>query len=291
MERVECPICGVDDSRPWGEEYRGHRIVVCDRCGLRYVNPRRTAAENRTFYDHDYFERDRHREREKRELVAANAERSVATVLRHAPDRKLDVLDVGCGRGNFLQRIKERGAVRTVAGTDLTGANAEILARRGIDFRVGDILDLDLPRFDVVTAHHVLEHVMRPDLFLERIRGILPDDGIVHLVLPNEGSAHSRWKSFLSRRGVKRTAFKHLAAHHHLFFYERKTLDALLVSVGFEVVSMGTTASAKHRGPLDRLLHGLLDRARLNTWLECVATPVERERGPRTPDRLSPPGP
>ena len=58
MEEVVCPICDTDQARFWGREYKGHTIVKCSRCSLRYVNPRRLAEENTKIYDDEnYFAR------------------------------------------------------------------------------------------------------------------------------------------------------------------------------------------------------------------------------------------
>src|SRR5205085_2280796 len=47
--------------------------------------------------------------------------------------------------------------------------------------------DLDLPRnfFDVVISIHVIEHVERPDLFLEKCGEIAGENGVVYIETPN----------------------------------------------------------------------------------------------------------
>ena len=41
-------------------------------------------------------------------------------------------------------------------------------------------------KFDVITAHQVLEHVEKPNFFLEEIKEKLKIGGILHLELPNQ---------------------------------------------------------------------------------------------------------
>ena len=55
MEHINCPICETDQARFWGREYKGHIIVKCPTCDLRYVNPRRTAEENAAIYDDEKY--------------------------------------------------------------------------------------------------------------------------------------------------------------------------------------------------------------------------------------------
>lgn len=274
-ETVVCPVCPDRAPRAWATEYRGYRIVRCPGCGLRFVSPRRSVAEDRAFYDAGYFERQRQREADPdlRRWVDATDQHYVDTILRHVRVARPRVLDVGIGRGSFAIRMAARPEVASVAGTDVTEANADHLAAHGIQLHVGDLAELELPPYDVITAHHVLEHVTHPNPFLDRIRGLLTERGILHLVLPNEGSLQSKWKSALSRTGLKPRPFRHLSPDHHLFFHTPATLRRLLAARGFEVLHDGTMAGAKPRSAPNRWLHAALDGARANAWLECVAAP------------------
>jgi len=271
-ERVPCPACGIDPAA-WGEDHGGRAIGRCPSCGLRFLSPPPVGGAR---YDEAYF--DTSRERYARPRWGTIEERDRASVEAIAPWvdlERADVLDVGTGTGSFLRFLKERGASGRLVGTDVTGANIEPLAAEGIEVRVGPLEEIEFDEpFDLVTAHHVLEHVPDPNAFLGKVLHALRSDGVFHLLVPNEGSAHSRWKSFLGRRGWSSRPFCHLATWHHRWFFEPATLTRLLEANGFEVVRLGTRAAPKRRGPLDRTLHRLLDRFRLNTWIEAVARPA-----------------
>ncbi|MGH7557678.1 MAG: class I SAM-dependent methyltransferase [Gemmatimonadota bacterium] len=272
-ERVDCPICEADDGDPWGLEYQGHRIVRCRRCGLRYLNPRRSAEENRRVYGDHYFERHRARERdpEGSDLVRERDAASIEAILRFCPVPRPSLLDVGAGTGSFLRLAREGGRFGRLAGADLSSANEEAFARAAIPLRVGPLEDLDLAPFDVVAAHHVLEHVLDPNRFLVEVRRLLVDEGILHLLVPNEGSLTSRSKSFWSKVGLKPRPFRHLSPGHHLTFFERGTLTRLLDKHDFRPLGIRTRADAKRRDPWQRLVHRVFDALGWNTWLEVVA--------------------
>lgn len=227
-------------------------------------------------YTPDYFDRHRARERESgsRDLVRERDQASLELIRRHAPTDRPSLLDVGAGTGSFLKLARDTGGFGDLAGTDITDANAALFAEAGIPLHVGEIEALETGRFDVVSAQHVLEHVPRPDRFLARLRELLTERGIVHLVVPNEGSFTSRVKSGLSRSGVKPRPFKHLAPDHHLWFYEPRTLVRMLEASGFEVLQRRTRAEAKRRGPWQRLVHRAFDVLELNSWLEVIARPA-----------------
>jgi SAM-dependent methyltransferase len=106
-----------------------------------------------------------------------------------------DLLDVGCGHGDFLGMMAKRGW--SVMGVDFD-AEAVAAARRthNIDVRVGTVdtmIDMKL-KFDVVTATNVIEHVPDPMEFLSKCRSLLRQGGRMVLRTPNVASlGHRRY--------------------------------------------------------------------------------------------------
>ena len=100
-----------------------------------------------------------------RETVRAGRDRMRATLLSRLPAdmTRVSLLDAGCGTGALAVEAAGRGA--RVTAIDIAG-NLVALARdrtpgslRGeIDFRVGDLLDPALGRFDYVVAMDSLIH-------------------------------------------------------------------------------------------------------------------------------------
>ena len=270
-EHVDCPICGGDYAVLWGVEYQGDTLVRCSRCHLRYVNPRRTSEENEAVYGADYFTRHRRvgSQLDDSRYVLERNLKSIRRVFAHNPPEDPRILDIGTGAG-FLPRLFKLMGYKRVMGSDITEVNRAALAEFSIPLHTGRLSDLEAGGFEIITAHHVLEHVMEPNSFLRDVFRLLAPDGIVHLLLPNEGSLNSRIKSFLSRYRLKPKAFKHLSPGHHLYFYEAATLKNLLRHNGFDVLYLGTRAAEKRRNFLNHAFHGLLDLCHLNSWLEVV---------------------
>jgi SAM-dependent methyltransferase len=76
----------------------------------------------------------------------------------------MSVLDLACGEGHYTRRLKQGGADR-VSGIDSSprmialAREAEQREPLGIDYVVGDVLDLDPPeRFDLVVAAYLLNY-------------------------------------------------------------------------------------------------------------------------------------
>lgn len=109
-----------------------------------------------------------------------------------APGRG-DLLDIGCGTGNFL--VAARTAGYCVAGTELDKNAAQFAKERlGLE----RVLPLTVAqfaqqypdeKFDVVTFFEVLEHQADPIGFLERAKSCLRPRGFIGLSVPNR----ERW--------------------------------------------------------------------------------------------------
>jgi len=98
------------------------------------------------------------------------------------------VLDAGCGVGYGAAYLAEVAA--SVVGVDRDeGAIAyaqERYARPNVEFRVGDLLDLELHDdfFDVVCSFETIEHLEDVDAFLAEIVRVLRPDGVFVVSTP-----------------------------------------------------------------------------------------------------------
>jgi len=107
-----------------------------------------------------------------RATVRAGRDRMRATLLGYLPLdlRGQRVLDAGCGTGALAVEAARRGA--EVVAIDLSPTLVALARERapkdlgdgGIDFRVSDMLDPALGRFDWVVAMDSLIHYLAPDM-------------------------------------------------------------------------------------------------------------------------------
>ncbi len=139
------------------------------------------------------------------------------------------LLDVGCGRGDYLALMREAGW--HTAGVEPSAAAVAVARERGLAVVHGTLPDAGYPdaSFDVVTFADVLEHVPDPLETLVEAARVLKLGGQVLIFAPNVKSWECRlfgphWFS--------------LDAPRHLSHFAPATLAALLARAGLEVESV-----------------------------------------------------
>lgn len=112
-------------------------------------------------------------------------ERRVQWVRDHVPLAGAHILDVGCGLGLYMRRLRELGA--QVYGVELDGERAQEAARTlpNIAVAVAEQLPFAAGSFDVVFSHEVLEHVTDDRAAIIEAYRVLREGGHLVLFVPN----------------------------------------------------------------------------------------------------------
>jgi 2-polyprenyl-3-methyl-5-hydroxy-6-metoxy-1,4-benzoquinol methylase len=108
--------------------------------------------------------------------------------------RNQRVLDIACGAGYGSQILQQAGA-STVVGVDVSPESVGYAKQQyqvpGLEFVCADADQFNWPeRFDVVVSFQTLEHVDRPDQFLDRIHRLLAPQGQFFLSVPLYETRH-----------------------------------------------------------------------------------------------------
>lgn len=252
-ETRSCPLCGETSKRTFlttnvrsssGEPFK---VVACVACSLRYTDPLPTDEEINSLYEAEYYEYayDRRsfepRRGDGRKAAAKNrgrfsvpyltnlfktalfAERQRA-LLGRRPGR---VLDVGCGNGEFLLSLEQRGW--EVHGVEFSAEAAALARAKGLAVHRGELTSAAFPPsfFDVVTLWHVAEHLPDPLSELTEIRRVLRDDGLLVLEVPNSDC--------LSRR-LCGAQWRQWDVPRHLQHFTPTTLERALTQAGFALI-------------------------------------------------------
>lgn len=106
-------------------------------------------------------------------------------LISHKEWSNLTILDVGCGTGNWMIALKNKGGI--VAGVDLNPNAVKVAEGRGLNVRcmsAEGLVDLE-ERFDMVFMSQILEHLVDPVETLKTISKLLKPNGKLVMALPN----------------------------------------------------------------------------------------------------------
>lgn len=173
-----CPICG-GRSRLAGASWR-HAYLRCTSCGLIYVSELPAAAAVHASYVavHPTYQVEHkrnwpawreHKQRTLEALELPHLERSLG-------GRAGRALEVGCGEGQLLAVLRQRGW--DVSGIELNASLSEQARQLGFPVATAPLEDATPSGpFDLVLIVHLLEHLRQPLAALERSRGWLRTGG------------------------------------------------------------------------------------------------------------------
>jgi len=140
------------------------------------------------------------------------------------------LLDVGCGKGDFMSRMHRQGWV--VEGLEVD-AQAVEYARSisGLAVHLGSLETIKFPdnSFDAITSNHVIEHVHDPISLIQECLRVLKPGGRLVLATPNIESFGHR---------IFERNWTHLDAPRHLQLYTMNTLRECAVRAGFHSVAV-----------------------------------------------------
>jgi len=141
---------------------------------------------------------------------------------QHLPP-KGRVLDMGCGRGEYLSAFADLGY--DVAGVDIS-PSAPSLAEN-FDVRVANLDQEDMPfdaeSFDVVFSKSVIEHTRTPQVLIQKAFDALAPGGTAVIMTPSW--MHTHWGPFY-------------CDHTHVTPFTKTALEDIMFLTGFEKIQV-----------------------------------------------------
>lgn len=116
-------------------------------------------------------------------------------MLDYDPDAK--VVDMGCGKGDFTLRVKEKINCKEIYGVDVCESALTEAQNKGIKAEKIDLNEeLGFPdgNFHVVVSNQVLEHLFYPSKLIQEVYRILKEDGYAVISTENLSS----WDNIIS---------------------------------------------------------------------------------------------
>lgn len=164
------------------------------------------------------------------------------------------ILDIGCGTGYFLNYMKSKKY--STLGIEVN-ENARAFGQQNFELNILSpnllLNDKMNDRFKIITLWHVLEHLYNPDIYIQKIKNMLENDGVLILALPNPDSFDaSYYKEYWAGYDVPR----------HLWHFTPKTIDQF-VSRYFNVTKL-------KRLPFDAFYNSILSEKYQNNKMGFI---------------------
>ena len=228
----DCIVCHT--PMRYHEKYKdikrvhgGYSLLMCPKCQLAKTDPFPENSSMKELYSSRTY-------RDQGSRFIPLAEMGIRFFRKFRQKRierfilKGRILDIGCGRGEFLSLMKERGW--EAIGLELneeTAWNARKVF--GLEIRTGSLMDAQFEDnfFDVITLWHVLEHLPDPVQTIEECRRILKPGGLFVIAFPHFDSLQAR---------ISGKYWFHLDLPYHLFHFTDKNLESFLRKFSLRVM-------------------------------------------------------
>ncbi len=232
---ANCPICE-------GKEFNEHLncidytvskkkfdIVKCEQCAFQFTNPIPLESEIGKYYESDEYISHSNTSKglvNKLYQVVRNItiKQKLKLVKRLAKGNQL--LDIGCGTGEFLKICKDNGF--DVQGIE-PSENAKKFAIENYKLNIHSedkIKEFGAESFDLISMWHVLEHVYHLKERVVEIQKILKKNGILIVAVPNHRSYDAEYyKEYWAAYDVPR----------HLYHFSPNDIKNLFEKNGFNL--------------------------------------------------------
>lgn len=231
---VRCKVCASDRLTPLTQA-PSINFYQCGQCGVIFLNPQPTVETLQRQYGGQellatgpasaWFT---HGNFHKKEIFRTR----LRNVLRYKAQG--DLLDMGCGMGDFCAVAKEAGF--RVFGTEFSDQYAEVAkGTAGLEqVFVGRLQDLDFGGrlFDVISLWHVLEHLPDPLPTLLKLKTLLKPGGVIAIEVPN---VEQNRKRPMYRVDIEDYPIDRL---EHLFYYSGRALQHACTHAGLKVLGV-----------------------------------------------------
>lgn len=223
----DCPACGRFCHQDLLEIRQEYSIYRCANCTVHWSSPMISSPDE---------PRIKGKYKTRTEYVGQYLGFSQYEFANYIADRKLSILDIGCGTGDFVALANNKG--HNAIGIDLDTEAIQV----GIShWRTNKLLPVDIDdyfgcnsnlTFDAITLFGVIEHVEEPSVLITKVKDHLYDRGLVCLSTQNTNSP-------LNKLWGKVTDIDY--PPHHLTRWNPNSMAIFLKTHGFKVTYCKTS--------------------------------------------------
>lgn len=158
------------------------------------------------------------------QTVKKKAIQNKLNLLQNILPTKGNLLDIGCGTGDFLFEAKSKEWNCT--GVEPNPKAKELALAKNINL-IDDTKSIKNDSFDIITMWHVLEHIPDLEKQIRELHRLLKPNGTLILALPNYKSYDAQYyKKYWAAYDVPR----------HLWHFSQNSIQPLFSPFGFKLV-------------------------------------------------------
>jgi SAM-dependent methyltransferase len=131
------------------------------------------------------------------EMAAFHLHSDVFRMLEPYLKKGMHVLDFGCGKGAFSQRLIDAGMIVDVCDLNIEQVEAKVHNKFQLDLNCQSVPELIPGKYDLIVAIEIIEHLHNPWKYLSDCISLLKTDGIIVLSTPNISNFISRLRFFM----------------------------------------------------------------------------------------------
>jgi 2-polyprenyl-3-methyl-5-hydroxy-6-metoxy-1,4-benzoquinol methylase len=217
-----CIVCGGKSFNPYCD-----KLISCDNCGLVVAKEIPNLSEIKCLYQKEYFFGKEYFDyRADRPALEWNFKKRIK-FLKGIIGPEYNVIELGCAYGYFLNLVKNK--VQSHMGFDITKDGVGYAKKQfGINATTEDFVKYPIKTgsIDSVFMWDVIEHLMSPDSYIEKIAKVLKRNG--HLVLTT-GDINALLPRF------RKDNWRMIHPPTHIYYFSPKTIEQLLNKYGLTV--------------------------------------------------------
>jgi 2-polyprenyl-3-methyl-5-hydroxy-6-metoxy-1,4-benzoquinol methylase len=139
-----------------------------------------------------------------------------------------NVLDIGCGSGYFLDKVKAELPYIERYGYELSGDVAAIAKSKGHSIYTGEFSHTLFgdKKFDIISCFQVLEHVENPDQVIQEMKYLLSPQGKLLISVPDMDGPVGSYFSFVMTN----------LPPHHVSWWNERVFNLGFQRYGLEVI-------------------------------------------------------
>lgn len=216
-----CILCGSDSRNRF--LYPG--ILRCPSCGFVFADTQLSAEELQKLYQRTYFFGNEYLNYlEDKPALQRNFSARMRRLLKYSSGGTL--YEIGCAFGFFLELAQRYWSAE---GCDISAPACAEAQRNGLRATCGDFMTLNLEaeHCDVVALWDTIEHLARPDLYVQKASALLKKGGILCATTGDIGSTIAK---------IRKHRWRLIHPPTHLYYFDRKSIEQLMVRNGLEII-------------------------------------------------------